>query len=227
MGALKFRRKTGRYKKKKGKRRKVNQTIIRGPSVIGDSTLVKLRYTGVFALASAGGVVDNRVFRGNSIFDPDQALGGGQPMGFDEWKSFYQRYQVTASSMKIAVTTFPGASAQVGAILYVVPTDSATAISGILQPLELPYSKYKVISPIQSTPVYINNYISTKVKFGYTKGIEQEDDLSASVSTNPIEQFYWNMGLGSLDGTNALTVNALVTLTYYVRFFDRKDLNRS
>jgi len=42
-------------------------------------------------------------FAGNSVFDPEIALGGYQPAGFDQLTQFYSNFRVVASRIKVQV----------------------------------------------------------------------------------------------------------------------------
>lgn len=45
-----------------------------------------------------------RSFRLNSIFDPDVAVGGHQPYGFDQMAAFYNKYLVTRALVELTLT---------------------------------------------------------------------------------------------------------------------------
>jgi len=62
-----------------------------------------LRYSTFEVLQyNAGAQFAQLDFRANSLYDPEYAVGGHQPMGFDQWMKFYKNYTVLRSRIKIA-----------------------------------------------------------------------------------------------------------------------------
>lgn len=211
--------------RRNNKRRKAQTLTVRGPTVASDQLFVKMRYTKLFSLNSATGIMAQQVFRGNSLFDPEEPIGGGQPMGRDQYAALYQSYQVMGSKIKIEFSPRESADG-IGTVFGTVPIDIATSVTGIAQAIELPYSKHMSAPNGQSKAIVINNYISTKSKFGY-KDILQSDKLSSLQGSSPSEQFYWTVYGIAVDGLGTVVIDCVATITYYVRLFDRKDLSRS
>lgn len=60
----------------------------------------QLRYVETFNLTSALGAVASKVFRSNSIFDPNETDVGHQPMYYDSFSNVYGRYVVNSSKCK-------------------------------------------------------------------------------------------------------------------------------
>lgn len=76
-----------------------------GGFVVAKKQQVTLKYFQQVQLpTAAAGDSSVHTFRCNSIFDPDFALGGTQPVGHDEWSDFYKYYRV--DSCKIKATFF-------------------------------------------------------------------------------------------------------------------------
>jgi len=66
--------------------------------------MAKLEYTQVEALTNIGvGALYSREFRANDLFDPDAALGGHQPYGFDQLISMYYHFTVLYSRCVIEI----------------------------------------------------------------------------------------------------------------------------
>lgn len=77
----------GRYSKTGGK-----ITALK-TATVPDRLVLKMKYVDNFQLIGAGGA--SRVFRLNSIYDPDTSVvNGHQPLGYDQWNTFYQKYRV-------------------------------------------------------------------------------------------------------------------------------------
>lgn len=222
-----------RYKKKKWNKKKkgfskrklknTNTLVLRGPRVVPDQMFVKMTYRDLFTQLESLGQFGTKIYRANSIFDPDQSGVGGQPLGRDQWSNFYSRYQVMGS--KITVSCQPTVNHGGNSNIALAPTDTTTAINGVAQLMEQPYSKGCILPLASCKPVYLTQYMSTKAKFGY-KDITQEDDLSSVQNGNPAEQWYWTLGTANF-GTDQKSIDFNVKITYYVRLFDRTDLARS
>lgn len=198
--------------------------IIRGPSVAPDCVFVKLKYRDRGTLTSTLGAIAQKVYRANSAFDPDESLGGGQPMGYDQWSAFYRRYQVVAC--KINVKLLSDVTNVKPTSVALTPIDDATSITGIMQGGEMPYAKKGLLPATSTRPLVLSSYLKTAKKFGY-KNIEQEDDLSSLNTDNPLEQWFWCLTVGAHDGTSSTNVDYETEVCMYVRFFDRIDLGRS
>lgn len=215
-----------RYRKKKRRRKKKGSPksiILRGPSVVPDQIMLKMKYRDLVNLNSPQGVYTYRNYRGNSIFDPDQQSIGKQPLGRDQWDPFYQRYQVMASKCVVRFAQSKVNGANLNCCL--TPTDGVGVLLDIVTQMEQPYSKSKLLCYDATAPKVLSSYMTTKKKFGYSKGITQNDQLSALNGNNPAEQWYWVVGVAGTGGQMSVDLN--IEITYYVRLFDRKELPRS
>lgn len=214
-----------RYKSRRRKnKKKANCLVVRGSSVSPDCVYVKLKYKNRGSLTSTAGQISQQVWRANSAYDPDESVGGGQPMGFDQWSTFYQRYQVIGCSINVKLLSDVTNTKPTSVALTAI--DDATSVVGIMQGGEMPYSKKGLLPATSTRPLVLKQYLSTKKKFGYAN-IEQEDDLSSLTTDNPTEQWFYALTIGSHDGSSTTSVDYESELCMYVRFFDRKDLNRS
>ncbi len=82
------------------------------PQVCPDVMRVQLKYNGRKTSNGGGTVnIEDYIFRGNSCFDPDFAVGGDQPLGFDEWSALYRRYRVIACKADVDFINDAGVSA--------------------------------------------------------------------------------------------------------------------
>lgn len=72
--------------------------------------------------------VTSRLFRLNSLYDPDLSGLGTQPVGYDQWAAFYNKYRVVSTEVEIRVEN---RLAESFTVVY-FPTDTATPFSGTL-----------------------------------------------------------------------------------------------
>lgn len=78
-----------------------NTSISRGVFGFGQRYRTKLRYCENVALTSATGALNSTIFRLNSLFDPQNAVGGHQPMYFDQLAAVFARYVVLGAKIKV------------------------------------------------------------------------------------------------------------------------------
>lgn len=207
-------------KPKKNKRKRAMTLFNRGPSVVPDRYFTTLKYR---EIGNFNAVSTQVLFRGNSIFDPEQALGGGQPMGFDQLAVLYNKYRIHASSITISVVN--RFTSNIPYTLTLAPSDT-TAVAGRLALMEFPYAKWKLIPTLTSQPVTLSSKILTKALLGYST-IVNEEQVASVVTDNPAEQWFWHVDITASDGLTAPNVDMVVSLNYQVEFYDRKDLPRS
>jgi len=190
---------------------------------IPDRLFTKLRYVTTQTIS----VVSTQAytFRGNSVFDPEAAVGGSQPAFFDNWAAMYSKYRVNACKIKVSFI----AGNAVPSVATLVPTTEAAPLVGGADANALPaYARTKVLGNINGTSIaYMKHFMSTKKILGLS-GISQNEDVSSVVTTNPNDQWYWQILLSAMDGISSLTGTFLrFELTYYVEFYDRVSLNLS
>lgn len=214
-------------------RKYASTSILRGPSGFPDRIKVKLTYYDQFQFTISLGLAGLQQFRGNSVFDPDFTGGGHQPTAFDQWASFYGKYRVYASALRIVGVT-PGdsdmaGSSSTGITVITVPSINATTSLNFTDLAQEPYANVKTST--YYTPIReMTNYLSTAKMFGQDqKAIESEDNYSALVSTNPTDVWFWKLYVlpSSTLTTNTYYYAIDVKLDYYVEFFGRNTLSTS
>lgn len=180
---------------------------------------VILRYTqeGTLASAAASGT---QVFRANSCFDPDLTGTGSQPVGFDQWSAFYNRYIVYKCfvEFKIANRGAIGGTFGVHATNQDTNVDVATLASQ-------PDAKFYQMGlntgfDIVDDKMMIRLWILNGRTF---RDYMADDRHQAAIGANPSELGLWRMRWDSYAG-GAATVHYIVRLSYYVEFFDTIQL---
>lgn len=205
----------GRYESKKatGMPKKVN---------------VKLRYTYAYKPTNITTTLDTNVIRGNSIFDPEAAIGGGQPLAADQFSAFYNRYRVNGSSVKlhcVSNDSTVGSAPVVG--LY--PQVTNTSPADLQEAMQQDGCKYRVLGVAGgSSNAIIKAYRSTPRMLGINKQTARsKDSLSALVSADPDDQWYWRIFFQAANETTDTSGIIWVTVTYYVTFYDKVSLASS
>lgn len=199
--------------------------------VVPDRARMKLRYFGQKQFNITLGGNQYYSFNANSFFDPDGAVGGGQPVGFDQWSAFYNYYRVRACKFKCTIIQASSTAANVTQLILLPTSDtSGTTSQSIIVNAQQPYAKTRFTN-VQSGSggvVTLKSYMSTKRILGLTKAMTDGDDqLQAIVSTNPARVWYWVVGSVALDGTSTLNAYMDFTMTMYGEFYSRKPLAAS
>lgn len=209
---------------------------MRGPSGFPDRVLVKLRYCDNFNLEGALTPGFNR-FRGNSCFDPDYTGVGHQPYAFDQWSAFYGIYRVYGSKIRVQATPVINAAGFSSAALLpvwmaVVPRLGTASLSNPTPLEEMPYCKWRLANIAQagSKATIISSYMSTAKIWGQPRqNVKMEDDYTALITTNPVNQWYWDVFVAPESNIAAqdVTYSCVFQITYYVEFSARNNLSQS
>lgn len=202
------------------------------PLIVPDISRTKLRYVDRIQLTPTLGFNALQQYRGNSIFDPDFTGTGSSVVGLAQWSLFYEKYLVRASKIKFQVVELqsdenPNDETVECALL---PTARATVSSNDPQRLgENTYGKFRVMFPqTNGSPntTWMGSYMSTaKIRATSKQQVTSDSSFHSVVTTNPSTQWYWNIMLQCADEASTHTYLVYVTITYYVEFFERKELS--
>lgn len=180
----------------------------------------KLKYsTGVNVNAAGGRTVGVHVYSANGVYDPDITAVGHQPRGFDQLISLYDHMVVIYS--EIDVIFYP--SDNIEQLGWVAARDFTTVGASIDDYLEL--SNCKHISLCNSNLGYANRIkmsINPNVYLTRSKPLS-DPNLKNSNSSNPTEQVYWHVGVGTTSVSDPAPVRIEVVLTYSVVCIEPKD----
>lgn len=210
-----YRRKTRKSNlRKRFSRRKAraSKVLVKGPRgmVFPDRYFCKLRYNHLATLS--GTTTGYTQIYGNSCYDPLVAVGGGQPMGFDQLSQLYLKYRVHRCDIKIRAVN------QLAVPVYITcyPLTTTSAPAGLESDLEQRYSKSKVCTALNAGGyTTLTNSMKTKKLFG----VNFLDDIyEAFTSTNPSAYWCWNVGAYSTDGATNMQINLSIEVTYYVEW---------
>lgn len=189
---------------------------------------VKLKYVQHMSVAGpAIGAIVIKVFRTNSLYDPDFTLGGHQPYGFDQLMLQYNHYTVLKSIYEIEN-------------LNVVNADNVMAVSALVADSGTIQSAYTSASgpdgvlelPIVSQTLSMNTYGAdvqgrnrrTRLYFDASKYFGKkawdligDDRFSGDVGHDPAEQAFFEVGF--YDALNqdrsTRTYPIKITITYF------------
>lgn len=209
-----------RYKRRQ---LKATKKLVKSPVMFPDMYTCKLKYVDRVLMTSTTGTPGTLRYRGNSVYDPTVAAGGGQPAGFDQLAQIYDVYKVNASTIKCKFID----SGSVPCEFAIIPlVGVSTPLS--IDPLELreqPYSAFTIKGSVVPRPTMLSKYMSTLKIFGQSKTrYIGEKDFQAGVTTVPNSQWQWLITFVPIDRTTTHSIYAYVEITYYVTFNQRKEL---
>jgi hypothetical protein len=218
-----------KFAKTKKKLMEVNSRqsiIIRGPHIVPDSVYTTLKYVYKANLNTTSQAWQDQIFRGNSIYDPDYTGAGGQPLGRDQWVTFYQNYRVHQSRIRVNFGAVSGGATQQD--VAIIPNTSTSDFTSATRAMESPYSKWGTLTGIASLGTKtITNAMSTAKMYGVKQeAVEIDDQFRAAAGGNPTNSWYWHVFVYDR-GSNEADAYVTVEIDYLVEFYKRVDLAAS
>lgn len=192
--------------------------------------LVKMRYVDSMYINPGVATLGTQLFRCNSIYDPDYSGAGHQPLGHDQWQTFYNQYVVIGSKITVRyslqTTTTLNAPATVGIFL----SDDTTSSSTPSEMMEQGLSKWRTIPCVanQFGSAQISHNYSPKKFFQIANIKDNRTTLGAAFGSNPTQDAYFTVWAGCMDGSIDLPQILLsVTIEYLVLCSEPKTLAQS
>lgn len=194
---------------------------------VSRSKKVNLRYCDEISINPAvSGIPTRHVFRANSLFDPDFTGTGHQPLGYDQWGVFYNKYTVIGSSITIeAFNSDTAIPVVVGISTF--DTSSHTGTNTIGGCMEQPNTVHKTqgkqgaVDTALVLRQNVNPFKFLKKKFG-------DDGMTGqNFSLNPGIDLYYHIWAASLGGADGAAVDILVTIDYVAILTDPNQVTQS
>lgn len=173
---------------------------------------------------SAAGVGVLNWYRINGAFDPDQSAGGPSAIGFNNYATLYLSYRVMACRVRVeGFVSFP-AVGNLATVTLMPNSRNVTAPANA----DLWGGEYGAASTTvaalaaggQNKVVLDQTYYPWKVARITKQQYVQDMDFASLVTGTPTREMYVALGVqGQLGGAIA-SLNAMVTVSYEVEFFD-------
>lgn len=197
-----------------------------------DKQMVKLNYVETISLDPGAGLAADYVFSANGMYDPNISGIGHQPLGFDQWMTFYDHYTVVGSKISVTLhssgdTNIASNSGYIGLLLM----DSSTSQTGTSHDylIEQGKTSYKPYGESSSSGGIVKLFrkMGTKKFFG-RKNVMDNSDLRGSASANPAEQNYWHLWVSPINlSYDPVAVYITVKITYTAILTEPKVLAQS
>lgn len=179
---------------------------------------LKTQFTyNVQKIMSATGTGAFIIFRGNSLFDPDQTSVGQRANSLTEMSAFYSKYGVIGSSITIDI-----ANSDVPIRILVYPTaDSGATGLTYGTALTVPKVRHTIVGSVNGSGLgRLHNYSSTFDMLNQDPATD--DGVQSLVTTNPGDQWYWVILGRAMDDASVWTVTLNINVVYYTVLSERK-----
>lgn len=191
----------------------------RGP--IPNRAIVTLKYS---QLNNSNGAAVDYMFNLNSLFDPDRTGVGHQPLGFDQYSAFYNRYKVFKCKVTVQATC-TGSLNCIG----IVGDNVGSTYAGLTNFREQPGSMLKVLNSGGPT-VFLQKTFKLWDLTGKTwKEYMADDTYGAVMSASPAEVIVAHIGFWDISGATIAnnTLFWISTLEFSAELYDPIPLGSS
>jgi hypothetical protein len=177
---------------------------------VPDVTLIRMVYSDYRSVTAAGSQA-NYVYKVNSCFDPDFTGVGGQPDGFDQWKTLYSQYRVVACRVRCHVAALAGA-----ALCTITPSVSSSLSSSAEENIGLRRSK-GALANVSGQVAKMSALYRTGDIFGVSdQSVLDEDNYASSITGSPSSAVYCRVECETSGATDAVMV--WTVLEMFTRF---------
>lgn len=175
-----------------------------------DTTMIKMVYSDYRALGAAGSQA-SYVYRLNSCFDPDFTGVGGQPDGFDQWKTLYQQYRVMACDVQVHAVALAGCA------LATISPSVSSGVSGSAEENIGLRRASGALTNVSGQVAKLHSLYRIGDIFGVPdSSVLDNDNYAATVTSSPSSAAYLRVEAETSGATD--TVMIWVVLTMYTRF---------
>lgn len=203
-----------RYPKKY--RRKIQSRI---PRTLSPYSIVrKLKSVFTYPLdPGAAGAISAATVKLSSAFDPAGGFGSGQPLGFDQYSTLYNRYAVIGWRVKIELVTTDNTNPTV---VGFTPIVSSTTLTSLEHYKEIPGTVSMILTPdIDKGVLYARGSVKKHLLARGGKMLA-DDTVTAATTADPTRILHGHFWAQSVDAaSDAAIVRAVVTLWQTVVFF--------
>lgn len=157
--------------------------------ILGKTRKATLRYAATEQID--GSVTPGSViFRANGMHDPEVALGGHQPRGFDQLMAFYDHFVVIGATITVYASVVSGGGS---AIVSIQNRDSATPALTRDDVIEYGDKSTTILGGTDTERVAVLSHSVNVGKFLGRSSVMSDPDLKGSAVGDPAEQAYFHV----------------------------------
>lgn len=224
----------GARKKRKTQRAAISTSVPRGLSLrkqtIQPELKATFRYTKVQEIGSIGGSAAYVIYR-MSPYDPEYALGGTQPRGWNQLESLYRDYRVDSVSIEVRahnITTNTRPYMFIAARPTGIEVPDWRDINENPDKIIARKAMNRGSNDDAAGPGFASYQTMTCIPHKLLGLKDKTDaDLVASVTSSPEKDYYFYVGAIDPHSTNAIAVDCSITVTYNCTMMNPKDLGSS
>lgn len=208
------------------RRRRRRLTVFRNP--IPKTMRIKFKYSTLLVLDPGVSTTSTSSafwnYRANSLYDPDQSGIGHQPLGFDQYMPFYNRFTVIAS--KIQVTCISGSNTT-PVYFSVSLEDSTSAPLPIDDEIENGQVSFTYVSGQDAGSIARRSRGFSARRFFGKRFLIGDPSYSGTISNDPAIGAYFQIAVASVDGMDPDACRFRVLITYLAVLNEPKDITGS
>lgn len=212
-----------RRNRRRRKKKSALSKFTKSGSPIPYAMHTKITYVDDLNIDAPAAVATHVFYNANGIYDPQYAVGGHQPMGYDELSTFYDHAYVYAAKCTCTFSIDSQISATGRAICGIRLADNANTVASIPQLRENADSVWKNLNVDRD--ITITKWFFWPRMF---KRTYKNADNQNTLASNPVEDAIFDIWVGSINATQD-PANVVVNLKidYYTTFTERKTLAQS
>lgn len=184
-----------------------------------DQQIVKLRYAESIQLDAGIGSVSSYNFRANSLFDPNETGIGHQPLGFDQWAEFYNRYTVLGSRCTVIFNTDTNQTGVNQLCSLQLSRESSPGLNATTA-IEDPNVATRVVNGVYNGKAGI---VTLRKNYSAKKWFNVKDPMvldhqTCNFDQNPTENVRYIVSSWAMDGADPPNLHCTVIIDYIVKF---------
>lgn len=184
------------------------------------------RYAYAGSLDPSTGGVALTSFRANGPYDPEVAVGGHQPRGWDQFAAFYTHYHCIGATATLYMSNTATSANQIAFGIFL--NDVATPLIGStpLDYIESPNCAWKMMAAGSGddTSATVRQTFSASKFFG-KKAILSSESHGAAINNYPSDEAYFHVWMGQPQAGADIPAQAYtMVIDYIVVFHGRSDL---
>lgn len=179
----------------------------------------KYMYNAIFTGGTAGQSGTAFWFGLNDMYDPEVAIGGHQPYGFDQVSNLYSTFTVTDVDINITYVAGSDGSMYVGTVFKPSSGTFNPSNLGFSDLFEKDNSRYFLTPQFGASPkdavISLGRINVGKVEGVSKKALLDSPEYQGSISASPAKIPQMGIVVGSLSGVTSPTIVLAIELTYH------------